>query len=89
MKIARVFSVCECQGRLGAELDEDHKVVRGWTRDVRGRTVSAPCTRAANHGERFHLVWLCNLCGRNTLRSFDAAGLVFEDRPEDSAHQGA
>ena len=82
MKIAKVSSRCECQARLGAELDEDHKVLRGWSRDVRNREVLSPCTRTGAEGDRFDLVWLCTLCGRNTLRSFDVTGLVFEDVPE-------
>lgn len=86
MKVAKVSSVCECQSRLGAELDPEHKVLRGWTRDRRGRELNSPCTRAGDGDGVFHLVWLCAYCGRNTLRSFDAAGLVFQDRPESQAH---
>lgn len=86
MKIAKVTSVCECQGRLGAELDADLRVLRGWARDARRREVKSPCTRAGVQGDRFHLVWLCPLCGRNTLRAFDATALVFEDRSGPEAH---
>lgn len=82
MKIAKVSSRCECQARLGAELDQDRKVLRGWSRDVRNREVVSPCTLAGVEGDQFHLVWLCTLCGRNTLRSFDASALLFEDVPE-------
>lgn len=82
MKSAIVSSVCECQARLGAELDEDHNVVHGWSRDVRGRTENSPCTRASNDGNRFHLAWLCPFCGRNTLRSFDVQALAFRDPAE-------
>src|SRR5262249_41229223 len=76
MKIAKVSSVCECQGRLCAELDEGRKVLRGWVLDSRGRTLRAPCTGMHITSPRFDLGWLCPLCGRNTLRSFDASGLV-------------
>ena len=90
MKTAKVSSRCECQARLGAELDEDRKVLRGWSRDIRNRTLVSPCTLAGTEGERFHLVWLCAVCGRNTLRSFDAGALVFQDVPEASGpHQSA
>lgn len=90
MKIAKVSSRCECQARLGAELDEDRKVLRGWSRDIRNRTLVSPCTLAGTEGERFHLVWLCAVCGRNTLRSLDAGALVFQDVPEASGpHQSA
>ncbi len=81
MKIAKVSSVCECQGRLGAELDEGRKVLRGWVRDARGGTQLAPCTGIDIAQQRFDLGWLCPLCGRNTLRSFDASGLVYEEAP--------
>jgi hypothetical protein len=86
MKIAKVSSVCECQSRLGAELDAERKVLRGWTRDQRGRELNSPCTRAGSEDGRFHLVWLCAFCGRNTLRSFDAGALVYQDRPDPAAH---
>ncbi len=90
MKTAKVSSRCECQARLGAELDEERKVLRGWSRDLRNRTLVSPCTLAGVEGDLFHLVWLCALCGRNTLRSFDGEALVFEDVPEASVpHQSA
>lgn len=82
MKSAIVSSVCECQARLGAEIDEEHNVLRGWMRDLRGHTEAAPCTRAAGDGERLHLNWLCPYCGRNTLRSFAVEALVFRDPNE-------
>jgi hypothetical protein len=79
MKIAKVSSVCECQGRLYAELDESRRVLRGWAKDSRGRTFSAPCTGIGIQAERFDLGWLCALCGRNTLRSFDAGALTYQE----------
>ncbi len=81
MKIAKVSSVCECQSRLYAELDENRCVLRGWVRDARGRETTAPCTGIGIEGERFDLGWLCNFCGRNTLRSFDAGALVYREAP--------
>lgn len=82
MKSAIVSSVCECQARLGAELDEEHNVLRGWIRDLRGRTETAPCSRAGGEEGLFHLNWLCPFCGRNTLRSFAIEALVFRDPTE-------
>jgi hypothetical protein len=79
MKIASVRSVCECQARLGADVDEQLNALRGWARDGRGRQLVAPATARHTSGTRFDLGWLCPLCTRNTLRSFDAAALSFRE----------
>lgn len=79
LKVATIHSVCECQARLGAELDEHRHVVRGWARDRRGRELTAPAhSIGANHA-MFEVGWACPFCTRNLLRSFDAGGLAFRD----------
>ncbi len=82
MKIAKVVTVCECQARLGAELDENRVVLRGWARDARGKTETAPATAMRIDSPRFDIGWYCPFCIRNTLRSFDALGLVYENVPD-------
>jgi len=83
-KKALVQSVCECQGRLCAELNEARHVLKGWALDPRRkRELLAPCHSIAADSEYFQLGWLCPLCGRNTLRSFHVGSLSFR---EPSAH---
>ncbi|MBK7582207.1 MAG: hypothetical protein IPI67_18625 [Myxococcales bacterium] len=78
MKLATVTSACECQARLSAELDENQCVVRGFASDRRrGKTRSAPAHTIEPKAESFQIAWACSLCGRNTVRSFDAGGLAF------------
>ncbi len=79
MKTAVVQSVCECQARLSAELDEQRRVLHGSAR-LRGRELSAPATTARSGAESFSVGWACPFCTRNTLRSFDAGTLVFQDK---------
>jgi hypothetical protein len=79
MRTAVVQSVCECQARLGAELDEQRRAVRGWARQ-RTRELLAPANTLVPHGETFQVGWACPFCTRNTLRSFDAAALVYQDK---------
>jgi hypothetical protein len=79
VKTATIHSVCECQARLGAELDHDHYVVRGWARDRAGRTAVAPAHSINPHGRQFQVGWACPFCTRNQLRSFDASGLPAAD----------
>jgi len=88
MKTAVVQSVCECQARLSAELDEQRRAVRGSAR-LRGRELSAPanCMRAS--GESFNVGWACPFCTRNTLRSFDASTLVYQEKPTPSVPPGS
>ena len=80
MKTAVVQSVCECQARLGAELDERRRAVRGWARQ-RTRELAAPANTLGAEGETFQLGWSCPFCTRNTLRSFDAGALVYQEKP--------
>jgi hypothetical protein len=82
MKTAIVYSVCECEARLGAELDEHRVAVRGWAKDPRrGRELVAPANVMHASGARFDVGWMCPLCTRNTLRSFDNTSLAFRDAP--------
>ena len=78
--IANIQSSCECQARLCAELDENRQVLRSWALD---RRRSAPRTAPAHsiHAERgvFQVGWACPVCGRNTLRSFEVAGLAWSE----------
>jgi hypothetical protein len=78
MKTAVVYSVCECQARLGAELDEHRVVIRGWAKDTRrGQELNAPANAVRTDTPRFDVGWMCPFCTRNTLRSFDTAALGY------------
>lgn len=83
MKKARIASACECQARLGAELDEDKCVIRGWAKDPRsGATLPAPAHTIGAGNIRFQVAWFCPFCIRNTLRSFDTEGLGWRQSAE-------
>jgi len=80
MKTAIVYSVCECQARLGAEVDGHRVVLRGWARDPRrGREEVAPANSIKPERQRFDIGWFCPFCTRNTLRSFEASALVYRE----------
>jgi hypothetical protein len=79
MKTAVVQSVCECQAHLGAELDEQRRALRGWARQ-RNRELSAPSNSMFGGGNAFQVGWACPFCTRNTLRSFDAEALVYQEK---------
>ncbi len=79
MKTAVVQSVCECQARLGAELDEHCRSLRGWAR-LRNRELSAPANSMVGSGTSFQVGWACPFCTRNTLRVFDAEALAFQEK---------
>ena len=80
MKIATVYSVCECQARLGAEIDESHVVLRGWARDPRhGEEATSPANGLHPSGARFEIGWSCPFCTRNTLRSFEGTALIYRE----------
>ncbi|MBX3181766.1 MAG: hypothetical protein KIT72_12115 [Polyangiaceae bacterium] len=91
MKHAHISTLCECQARLSAELDEHRQVTRGWARHLRDRLsaaqplheaqVVAPAHSIHASQPRFQVAWLCPFCGRNTLRSFDASGLAWRIAP--------
>lgn len=83
MKTATIQSVCECQARLGAELDEQRQVLRGWAKDIRRReTQSSPAHAIHPDRDMFDVAWFCPFCIRNTLRSFDASGLAYRERAQ-------
>jgi len=76
VKLASVQSLCECQARLSAELDENKHVHHGWATDLwRGKTRVAPAHSIQPAELRFQVAWACPMCGRNTLRSFETSGL--------------
>jgi hypothetical protein len=80
MKKATIVSVCECQARLSAELDENKQVVTAWARDPRRKTVlNAPAHTIGGQRPLFDVAWLCPFCVRNTLRTFDTGGLGWQE----------
>ena len=79
MKNARIHTTCECQAKLGAELNENRHVIRGWARDRRNRDSAAPAQSLGADADVFHVAWSCPFCIRNQLRSFNAEGLVYTD----------
>jgi hypothetical protein len=82
MKVATVCSVCECQARLAADLDENLHVIRGWARDPRRRQEQAsPANTTTSVNQSFDVGWFCPFCIRNTLRSFDASSLGWREAP--------
>jgi hypothetical protein len=85
MKSARVQSICECQAQLFADLDEGRRVLRGWVKDRRGREYNAPANSMRIEQVRFDVGWLCPVCTRNTLRSFDVSTLFYKDAEPDRA----
>ena len=87
MKTATVHSRCECQSGLGAELDEQRRAIRGWSRDRRsGRVLVAPAHSIHPDAEVFEVAWACPFCTRNQVRLFDAGGLVYrEPGPQSTA----
>ncbi len=74
--MAKVQSVCECQAKLGAELDARRHVVRGWATGRRGQVLVAPAHSIGADEPRFNIGWACPFCTRNQLRAFDAAALA-------------
>ena len=79
MKSATIHSVCECQARLGAELDERRQVITGWAVDRGQRVKHHAPAHGIGHGARFQVGWACPCCGRNTLRSFDVGALAWSE----------
>jgi len=88
MKTAVVQSVCECQARLSAELDEQCRALRGSARQ-RGRELSAPANVMRAGADAFNVGWACPFCTRNTLRAFDAGTLVFQEKATPSTPPGS
>ena len=79
MKRAIINSVCECQARLHAELNEHKLVEKGWVTGLRGNVEVSPAHTIGPEHKEFYVAWLCPQCGRNTLRSFNTGALVFEN----------
>lgn len=69
-----VSTRCECQAFLSAELDEKRQPLAGWAMRG-GARESAPAHSIHAELDRFDIGWLCNYCGRNTLRTFYAGAL--------------
>ena len=81
MRQATVRSRCECQSHLVAILDENKQVVAAYVVDKHGHHESGPAHAIGARHARFDIGWLCNVCGRNTLRSFATDALAFVDAP--------
>jgi hypothetical protein len=79
MKIAMIETRCECQARLSAQVDEQGRVSHGTARLGRSSPENAPATGMNAGATQFRVGWLCPLCGRNTLRSFERGGLVYTE----------
>jgi hypothetical protein len=79
MKQATIRSVCECQSKLEAILDEHRYVLTGIVIGPDREREVAPAHSIDAEKKRFAVGWLCNFCGRNTLRRFDADALVWRD----------
>ena len=83
-----VSTRCECQAVLSAELDEKRQPVAAWaTRS--GARESAPAHSIHPELDRFDVAWLCNFCGRNTLRSFYVGALRRMKEPAAPAEPSA
>lgn len=79
MKTATIETPCECQGRLKALVDEQGRVSHGTARLGRGDPENAPATCMNPGAQQLRVGWLCPLCGRNTLRTFDRGALAFSE----------
>jgi hypothetical protein len=81
VKVATVHSPCECQARLGAELDENKQVLKGWAVERRrGTKALAPALTINGAQAKFQIGWSCPFCIRNVTRSFDANGIVWAEK---------
>src|SRR5579859_2796269 len=76
---ATIRSVCECQSPLEAILDEHRYVLAGFAIGPERERERSPAHAIGPERRRFDVAWLCPVCGRNTLRSFDADALAFAD----------
>ena len=68
-------SRCECQASLTATLDEGRHVLHGTAERLGAREIAPAHSIGADRETSFDIAWLCPFCGRNTLRTFQAAGL--------------
>ena len=79
MKQATIRSVCECQSQLEALLDEQRQVLAGYAKQRGEEPERSPAHSIGAENKRFDVGWACPICGRNTLRSFDAEALVWRE----------
>ena len=79
MRQATVRSRCECQSLLVATLNDERLVLNAYAVDPGGNLETAPAHAIGSGQARFDVGWLCNVCGRNTMRSFSADALVWVD----------
>ena len=82
MRQTTVRSRCECQSQLVATLNEQRQVLSGLSIDAQGNRDLAPAHSIGSQKANFDVGWLCNVCGRNVLRSFSADALVWHDLPD-------
>jgi hypothetical protein len=68
-------SRCECQASLTAILDEGRHVLEGSAARLGARETAPAHSIGADQASSFDIAWMCPFCGRNTLRTFHAAGL--------------
>jgi hypothetical protein len=62
-------------------LDEQRQVLRAWARSFSSKAEErAPAHSIGAERTRFDVGWLCPICMRNTLRSFDADGLAWREQ---------
>jgi len=89
-KRATIHSVCECQAKLEAELDEHKQVISGWSLDPRrGARERAPAHSIDSASENFQVAWYCQHCNRNTLRSFYDGALIWREVADAAATNSA
>jgi hypothetical protein len=82
MRTTTVRSRCECQALLVATLNEQRLVTSAVSIDRDGIAEDSPACTMGAQKVRFDVGWLCSVCGRNTLRSFDAESLIWVDAPD-------
>ena len=81
MKTATVRSVCECQAKLEAVLDEHRNVIKGSGRRSPEEPPETAPASVLDKGATFQVGWFCPFCIRNTLRSFHVSALAWHETP--------
>lgn len=66
---------CECQATLSARLTAERFVIGG-TAQRYGKREPAPAHAIHPEREVFDIGFLCPFCGRNVMRTFNAASLT-------------
>jgi hypothetical protein len=79
MRTATVRSVCECQARLEAVLDEQRNVVHGSARRLPREPAETAPASVLGKGATFQVGWFCPFCIRNTLRAFHVSALSWRE----------